>query len=54
MMTLQQQIQEMMKQAGIPNSWNASIQGYATETASVDGTMAQVEEAVAQNSPSPR
>lgn len=48
MMTLQQQIQEMMKQAGIPNSWNASIQGYASETASVDGTMAQVEEAVAQ------
>ncbi|MCT1401619.1 YwmB family TATA-box binding protein [Paenibacillus sp. p3-SID867] len=48
MMTLQQQIQEMMKQAGIPNSWNASIQGYASETASVDGTMAQVEGAVAQ------
>lgn len=48
MMTLQQQIQEMMKQAGIPNTWNASIQGYASETASVDGTMAQVEEAVAQ------
>ncbi|MFE0557235.1 YwmB family TATA-box binding protein [Paenibacillus sp. NPDC058910] len=48
MMALQQQIQEMMKQAGIPNTWNASIQGYATETASVDGTMAQVEEAVAQ------
>lgn len=48
MMALQQQIQEMMKQAGIPNTWNASIQGYATETASVEGTMAQVEEAVAQ------
>lgn len=48
MMALQQQIQEMMKQTGIPNTWNASIQGYATETASVDATMAQVEEAAAQ------
>ncbi|WP_098748899.1 YwmB family TATA-box binding protein [Paenibacillus sp. EZ-K15] len=48
MMALQQQIQEMMKQTGIPNTWNASIQGYATKTASVDGTMAQVEEAAAQ------
>ncbi|MGG4341160.1 YwmB family TATA-box binding protein [Paenibacillus lautus] len=51
MMALQQQIQEMMKQAGVPNTWNASIQGYATETASVDATMAQVEEAVAQKLP---
>ncbi|MEC0257535.1 YwmB family TATA-box binding protein [Paenibacillus lautus] len=51
MIALQQQIQEMMKQAGIPNTWNASIQGYASETASVDGTMAQVEETVAQKFP---
>ncbi|MBT2761946.1 YwmB family TATA-box binding protein [Paenibacillus sp. ISL-20] len=51
MMVLQQQIQEMMNQAGIPNTWNASIQGYATETASVDATMAQVEEAAAQTLP---
>lgn len=51
MMSLQQHVQERMEQAGIPNTWNASIQGYATKSGSVDATMAQVEEAVARKLP---
>ncbi|AYB42219.1 YwmB family TATA-box binding protein [Paenibacillus lautus] len=51
MMSLQQHVQERMEQAGIPNTWNASIQGYATKSGSVDGTMAQVEETVARKLP---
>ncbi|MGE7827729.1 YwmB family TATA-box binding protein [Paenibacillus sp. NPDC093718] len=51
MMVLQQQIQEQMEQAGIPYTWNAAIQGYASKTGSVEGTMAQVEEAIAQKLP---
>lgn len=51
MMSLQQHVQVRMEQAGIPNTWNASIQGYATKSGSVDGTMAQVEEAVARKLP---
>ncbi|SEK69367.1 TATA-box binding [Paenibacillus sp. cl141a] len=51
MMSLQQHVQVRMEQAGIPNTWNASIQGYATKSGGVDGTMAQVEEAVARKLP---
>ncbi|MGY5345689.1 YwmB family TATA-box binding protein [Paenibacillus glucanolyticus] len=51
MMTMQQNIQDEMNQAGIANTWNAAIQGYALKTRGVEETMNQVEESISAELP---
>lgn len=48
MISLKERIQEQMKQAGIPNEWNASIQGYSLQSTNVLEAMEGVEESAAQ------
>lgn len=48
MTSLKEHIQKQMEEAGIANTWNASIQGYASTSADVQATMAEVEESAAQ------
>lgn len=51
MMTIQEHIQDGMNQAGIANTWNAAIQGYASKTIDVEETMTQVEDSISTEFP---
>ncbi|MGG3281617.1 YwmB family TATA-box binding protein [Paenibacillus solani] len=48
MTSLRESIQKQMEEAGIANTWNASIQGYASTSTDVQATMTEVEESAAQ------
>lgn len=48
MTSLKERIQKQMEEAGIANTWNASIQGYASTSTDVQATMTGVEESAAQ------
>jgi len=48
MASLKERIQKQMEKAGIANTWNASIQGYASTSADVQATMTEVEESATQ------